>query len=252
MEKVRGRTFLDGLDLEQIARCPHSFNYLDRIARARHCKRCAAFRNSGKFVLQRNFKGGNLPSLAGITKYFESELATQYGHLPEAVASRDQMMLNDLLHWGRGVAEDINEVNIIAETHFGELSIRDTIDAVVCDMGVFSVVQFICDKPHHEHIMNYRALHASHWLQEAYDVPVNNLMFVKMSTDGVQIHRHTVETPKNILRESIEHILSRVQVDGSSDEETERNLLALPVIFGEHCWQCMACFPEGVTYESIH
>lgn len=253
METLRGRTFLDGADLEQIARCPHSFNYLSRISRARHCKRCEAFGNCGKFVLQRNFKGGNLPSLAGITKYFEGELAMQYGERPEAeVTARDQVMLNELLRWGKGIAEDINEVNITAETHFGGLSIRDNIDAVVCDMGVFSVVQFICDRPHQEHIMNYRALHASLWLRDTYDVETNNLMFVKMSPDGIQIHRHTVETEKNILRESIEHILSGVEVDGSSDEEKDRNLLALPVIFGEHCWRCMACFPEGASNEPIH
>lgn len=247
MEVVRGRTFLTGMDLEQIARCPRSFSFLERISRARHCKRCEAFRSAGKFVLQRNFKGGNLPSLDGITKYFQGELAVLHSQPEHTVMRpRDQVLLNELLHWGKGVSKLINEVNVVAETHFGTISIRDQIDAIVCESDVFSVVQFVCDLTHAENIMNYRALHASLWLRDTYGVGHSNLMFVKMTTDGVQVHRSTLDAPKNILRESMEHILSGVSVAGTAQEERDKNLLALPAVFGEHCWNCMACFPEGV------
>lgn len=235
--------FLDASELEQIARCPYSINHLETINKSRECLRCKAFSETGRFVLQRNFRGGHLPTPYGINCHFQ-KISKQLGIPQESVSSRDRMLLHDLLIWGKGISDNINMIGQAAETHFGLVTIKDIIDAVIYDIDNFAIVQFVCDKPHNERIMNYRALHASLWLRENYGVNINSLMLVKMSEEGVKVHRYPIETSVYLLRSSIEHILSNIQI-ADNDENKYNKLNNLPVIFGEHCWHCMACFNKN-------
>lgn len=242
MEKVRGRIHITANDLEQVARCPHSINFLSRVRHSRYCPRCYIFSETARFVMQRNFRGGKLPSSDGIIKHY-NKLASKLG-LPEA-DSKDKVMLHDLLIWGKGIADQINMVGVAAESHFGNITITDIIDAIIYDMDKYTIVQVVCDQPHQERIMHYKTFHASLWLRKTYQVEENNIMLVKMTGEGVQLHRFPIEIPENILQDSIEHILSVVDTGVFTEKSDNIELLNLPTIYGEHCWHCQACFPGG-------
>lgn len=240
MHPVKGRIFLDSLELEQISRCPHSINYLPRILANKHCSRCQAFSETGRFILQRNFKGGNLPSVEGVTKHFAKILESL--NLNQHITNKEKVMLADLLVWGKGIADNINMISIASETHLGLYTIGDIIDAVIYDLDTFTIVQFVCDLPHPERVMNYKAIHNSLWLRHNYNIDKNGLMFVKMHDEGLQIHRSEIDVSSSILQNSLEYILSNIDAGNIPWEEKENKWLKLPRVFGEHCWNCMACF----------
>lgn len=240
MKTLKERIHFTSLELEQIARCPHSINYIDRINASKACKRCEAFSEIGRFILQRNFRGGNLPTQKGVENAFSRFCKKiNYDH---QITAYDKVMLHDLLVWGKGISDQINLVSADIVSHFGLYTVEDTIDAIIDDMDVFTIVQIICNEPHHERVMNYRALHASYWLRNNYNIEKNNLMMVKMTQEGVRVHRYNIPLSTELIKSSILHILSGV--DGITPEliKDEEAIIDLPVSFGEHCWKCMACW----------
>lgn len=245
MKRVDGRIFLAARELEQVARCPHSINYLDRINVVAGCKRCRALSALGRLLLRRAFRGCQQPTPAALL----GELVKIYAEMgePYQASAKDALLANDLMTWCRGVREQISLVDIPAETHHGLFTVTNRIDAVLYDVDEFAVVQFLCDKPHPsrchaEQVMNYRALHARLWTREKYEIDGSNLLVVRPSDHGVRLERFDQDIPTPVLRRSIEHILSNVCAPDRDGDAFAAKLAALPAIYGDHCWSCMACF----------
>lgn len=243
MLTVDKRLIIPASELEQLARCSHSINYSERIIRARQCRRCQIISELGRFILKRFFRGGYVLTLKGLS----AEMVKVYKNLEEdyEVSSKDKVLLNDLLTWGKGVVDTINLIDIPAETHFGQFTVTNRIDAVIYDVSGWAILKFSCDKPHTEQALNYQALFSRMWLQDTYGINASSLLVVAPTLEGLKIQRFDQHIPLSILRESMEHILSTISMETQDDEEFSARLSQLPVTFGEHCWSCNACFQKG-------
>jgi len=246
-----GRFLLSAQDLEHVARCPRSINYLGRIRSSLACKQCSGLGAAGRYMLQRSFRGTRLPTLEFLTKIYAQAIAggeadiwaSQYAHNQKAV-------LDHLRDWGKGVWEKIDAVNVAAETHHGLFTIQQLVDVVLKVDGRYVIGQFSCDSKHAEQVLHYRTLHASLWLREAYDVDSNDVMIIRLTPHGPEFNQQPLSLDTKILRSAIQSILLRVNTGApKTTEEHDEALALLPPNPGSHCHECMACF-QGTEYVS--
>lgn len=235
MKLIKNRVYLSVEELEQIARCSFSVNFLDRILPNKICPRCSALSDTGKFLLQKYFKQTNLPRPDTIKKYFEKAAAN---HNISKINSDDLVALNDLHIWVKGVSDNISIANFDIEQHFGLFTITDNID-IIDDMGHFSIVKIVCNETHHEKVMNYQIMMNSLWLRENYKINKNNVIFINPMSKP---QRFEINVPTNILQSSITHILSELEAKVPEYQQDTSNIIDLPVRFGHYCHYCMACF----------
>jgi hypothetical protein len=206
-------------------------------------------REISKFILQRHFKGKNLPSHDTIIKtYMRTLLRYEMDdELVKSIAANDSRLIAELNEWIGAVAGSISIIDYPSELHFGHYTIRDTVDAVLYHDGQYHLLEFICgDDRHIERVMSYRTLFNSIWLRHNFSVGVNGFTAITLDRiRGVRTTSFDINISENILRKSIEHILSAVDLGNPATEEEQRAAIStLPAVFGPHCWACMACFDE--------
>lgn len=240
MKLIKNRVYLSGEELEQIARCSHSMNFLDRILPNKICSRCSALSDTGKFLLQKYFKQTNSRHNETVKKYFEKSAQE---HNIFKVNPEDIIALNELNVWVKGVADSISIANFNIEEHFGLFTITDNID-VIDDMGTFTIIKIICNETHQEKIMNYQIMMNSLWLRKNYNIDKNNIMFVKPTHEGAIKQRFEINLSTNILQDSITHILSEFGSKIQEYQQDTETIIDLPVRFGHYCHYCMACFDK--------
>ena len=246
-----GRFLITGQDLESLARCSLSMNYLSRIQANLNCRDCVGLGAAGRYMLQRSFRGTRVPTPEFLTKTYSQAIdptgagwATRYAYDQRAV-------LDHLRDWGKGVWEKIDSVNVAAETHHGLYTIHQLIDVILKVDGRYVMGQFSCNAKHAEQILHYRTLHASLWLREAYDVETNDVMIIRLTPHGPEFNTRTLGLSTKILRNAITSILSKVDTGApKTAAEHEQALAALPPNPGEHCHACLGCF--ALTQEMAH
>ena len=246
-----GRFLLSAQDLEHVARCSRSMNYLNRIRANLLCKQCVGLAAAGRYMLQRSFRGTRLPTLDFLTKIYAQAIGgTQEQIWAIRHAQEQRGVLDHLRDWGKGVWEKIDAVNVSAETHHGLFTIQQIIDVILKVNGRYIVGQFSCDAKHAEQILHYKTLHASLWLREAYDVENNDVMMIRLTPHGPEFNTQPLGLDTKILRNAIHSILSKVDTGSpKSALEHEQALAALPPNPGEACHSCMGCFYSNAYNE---
>lgn len=240
------RRVLNARDLDFVARCPHALNYLDRLRANSNCTRCYHLARVGHYILQRNFRGRNLPSLATVQKTYKKFMTPHGPEIAEVMAMQDELLLQSLMDWGKEVADHISLIDADAEIHLGSYTVVSDIDAVLYMDEAFHLVKFICDSDfHQEEVLSYKTLFDSMWLRKNFGVSSNNIMIVQLSDGDLYPSSFKVGLSENLLQNTISHILSNIDLGRPANaEELDSKLESLPRIFGSHCWPCRACFKE--------
>lgn len=242
MERSRDRLVIGADELEAVARCPHALNFLDRIGHARACPACDAVAAAGRYLLKQVARDLRRPPTVGAVRR-EYRKARRSRHLDAAEEAREAAVVAALFDWSREVAERVNLVDVLAETHLGAWTVRGRIDAVLHGAGNdFSVVKFCCGRDHGEEVMNYEVLAARLWLREEYEADADSLLLVAPAGAAVRVQCFEQPIPASFLRASLIHILSGVGPGSPSDPDWPSEL---PPVYGEHCWSCNACFQQG-------
>lgn len=219
-------------------------NYLPRIRANNSCISCIGLAAAGRYMLQRSFRGTRLPTLEFLAKTYaqsisgvpEKDWATLY-------AKEQKAALDHLRDWGKGVWEKIDSVNVAAETHHGLFTIHQLIDVILKVNDTYILGQFSCDSSHPEQILNYRTLHASLWMRDAFKIDTNDVMVIRLTPHGPEFNTQSLGLSTKILRESISSILSTVDIGAfKTPEDRDYTMLLLPTNPGEHCHVCLGCF----------
>jgi hypothetical protein len=219
-------------------------NFLPRIRANNACKSCIGLAAAGRYMLQRSFRGTRLPTLEFLVKTY----AQAIGGVPEqswaTMYAREQMaVLKHLQIWGKGVWEDIDSVNVAAETHHGLFTIHQLIDVILISNDSYILGQFSCDSSHPEQVLNYKTLHASLWMREKYGIETNDIEIIRLTPHGVERHPQSLGLSTNIIHKSISSILSTVDLGVfKTSEDRDRAVSLLPPNPGEHCHVCLGCF----------
>lgn len=242
----QGRFLLTAGDLEQIARCPKSIKYLNRVRLNQSCKACLGLGAAGRYMLQRSFRGTRLPTLDFLTKVYAQAVGwTSETPWVIRLAQEQRPILDHLRDWGKGVWEKIDAVNVAAETHYGLYTVQQLIDVILKVDNSYVLGQFSCGAPHSEQIYHYRTLHASLWMRETYGIETNDVMIIRLTPHGPEFNTQRMGLSTLILRQSIETILSRVHTGSPKTvEEHEAALSLLPPNPGDHCFSCLGCFDD--------
>jgi hypothetical protein len=242
--KSQGRFLISAANLEAIARCPLSVNYLSRIQSHTTCQFCIGLKAATTYLLQRSFRGTHLPTTKRLQEIFARSLVLM-GDRPwaESIAGTQTAILDHMRDWGLGVWEKIDGVNIEAETHHGAFTIHQLIDAVLKFEDNYILTRFICESQHKEQFLTYQTIHGSLWLREAYGIETNKVMIIQLTPWGPRFNPQTLELSTKILRNSIDNILSTIEIrDAKTPEEHENKLACLPANPGPLCYDCGGCF----------
>jgi hypothetical protein len=215
------RITLSGADLDRISKCEHSFNYLKEIESRSDCDSCCGLRESGKYILQRGFKGGSQPSLKTAVKKYRvfSGISSQL----------DDKKVNSIVQWSNNNSNCVNTINIDYELHLGRFTIKDKIDGVLFKGQTYKLIVFGCDKKFHGEVLTYKNLAASLWLRMAFNVNSNSVISVRPNNEVKDI---LIPLSSEEIAISLRKILDRILVT---------NTLDLPISIGSHCSVCMSC-----------
>lgn len=244
MEIIKNRLYISGNELDYLGRCPRSVCHLADINEAITCKRCEAFSQILKFMLQKTMNGQNKPSIKIIERQF-IKIAKKIKYKTD-ISTKDKVILFDLLSWCIGNADNINTIGPLPEIHFGLITVQDHIDAIIDDFNnSFTLLKIICDKQHNDHLLHYSTLFKSLWLREEYNLSTNYILIIKPTDEGIKLERQHFSLPTPVIKNSINYILSPIShILQSRNTDNPKSFNTLEPIFGDYCWNCLGCFPK--------
>ena len=236
MRRVKNRIHITAGELDQIAKCPGSFNNLENIWQNRICHKCYVYSKLGQYVFQRAFRGGNQPSISTLTKRYKTILINDREFTEEhagRLARKDAAVISDLLSLSSRLSGQIDSVGQHYELHFGGFTVEGEIDLIIYEEKLYSIVDFACSNYHPTFLFNYRALTSSLWLRENYNIEASAVARVTFGVDErPTMSTMIVNVSSDFMTNAILYALSRIQGPATT----------LPVVFGEHCLGCNLCF----------
>lgn len=253
MRLEKGLIVLDTFELGLVSKCPYSLKFTDVIRAKKRCARCQYLSDIARYVLSRSFRGTNSPSIKTLTNRYNNILLEE-GHSEDErklIVRKDIGILSDLLDFASKFNDKIDVINPEIKLHFGRFLIQDNLDAVFCIDGQYYLVQFFCDDhdiSKHK-VICYETIAGSLWLRTTYGVNDNAVLFIQLCRSDPPLFQMTQMTASTQrLHQSVDRILDYLEPQQKLKNEKDLTLYKkelfkqLPIRFGGHCWDCMACF----------
>lgn len=253
MKFDKGQIVLSISDLEMVASCMYTLNIHDAVAAKRNCLRCNSFREMGKYIFLRSFRGTNIPSTKTLINKYDTILLDSNINNEErkVMVRKDVGILNDIVDFATSFKNKIDLVNQNITLNFKEFKIQDNIDTILCINGEYYITRLYCED-HNDitDVPSYNTFVGSYWLRNNYhDVSENGIYHIILHRgDTPTVRTKEITIPTEDIKSGIEAILDKIRPEKRIKTEAAFALYKkdifknAPKTPSKLCYFCMECF----------